>query len=243
MAKARMLHKKISVSTQVNKLYLPARLLFTWMIAHADDEGRLKGDADYIRAIVVPMTKWSFKKIGNYLEEIKNAGLIYYWQQNGEWFVEFIKWREHQSIRSDRYISSLLPSFMKGTDDKLATNSQPDDNQKPTQDNIVQSKIKQENFNKSEYKEDADKTSKVINPRTFTPSNDGESIALETYKRLEPNNPFAFQATYLKALKRGLPLHLFGEFASQIEQDNSVKNRGAVFNIKVDEYFENRVRK
>jgi len=63
MAKARMLHKKISVSVQINKLTLPARLLFTWMIPHADDEGKLKGDIEFIKAMVVPMTIWSFKKI------------------------------------------------------------------------------------------------------------------------------------------------------------------------------------
>lgn len=62
MAKARMIHKKISASTQVNRLTLPARLLFSWMIPHADDEGRIKGEPEYIKAVVVPMTRWSFKK-------------------------------------------------------------------------------------------------------------------------------------------------------------------------------------
>lgn len=64
-----MLHKKISVSIQVNNLSLPAKLLFTWLISHADDEGRLKGDILYVKATVVPMTNWSKSKVKSYLEE------------------------------------------------------------------------------------------------------------------------------------------------------------------------------
>src|SRR3990167_3598798 len=109
MAKARMLHRSISTSSQVNRLSLPARLLFTWMIPHADDEGRLKGSAEYIKASVVPMTNWTFKRIKSYLEEIKSSGLIHYWQQNNEWFIEFAKWRQYQQIRKDRFEYSNLP--------------------------------------------------------------------------------------------------------------------------------------
>jgi len=70
MAKARMLHKTISTSSQVNKLSLPARLLFTWAIAHADDDGRLRGDPEYIKATVVPMVRWSFKKVERYFADV-----------------------------------------------------------------------------------------------------------------------------------------------------------------------------
>lgn len=239
-----MLHKKISVSSQVDKLSLPARLLFTWMIAHADDEGRLKGDAKHIKAMVVPMTKWSFKKIETYLHEIKNVRLIYYWEQNNEWYIEFIEWDEHQTIQKDRFKKSLLPSFIDKHGYKVDTSSIQNVSQSSSQSNL--SEDNEDKVKKSEEKESepiANKSFKVVNPKTFTPSNEGENIALETHKRLEPNNPFAFQVTYLKALERGLPLNLFGEFASQIEQDQTIRNRGAVFNEKVRQYFEERVRK
>jgi len=57
MAKARMLHNKISKSLQVDSLPVPAQLLFTWMISWADDEGRLKGEPKYIKATVIPYKK------------------------------------------------------------------------------------------------------------------------------------------------------------------------------------------
>ncbi len=242
MAKARMLHKKISVSLQVNRLTLPARLLFTWMIPHADDEGKMKGDPEFIKATIVPMVKWSFKKIREYLEEIQDKGLIYYWQENNEWFIEFVKWDEHQTIRKDRLIPSNLPSYPKKNANQVVDSCQPTDNQETTQANGIESNTRESN--KSEVNEisiadeNSYKSGKVVvDPRTFEPSSEGEVAALEAWKKLEPANLLAFKATYLNALIKGLPPSMFYLFVSEIKQDNSVKKPGAVFNKKVETYF------
>lgn len=79
---------------------------------------------------------------------------------------------------------------------------------------------------------------KDINPDTFTPETNGEYEAHECWKRLEPHNKKSFLTTYLSAYRQGLPLNLFGQYASEIEQDPSIQNRGAVFNAKVREYFD-----
>lgn len=241
MAKARMLHTKISVSVQVNRLTLPARLLFTWMIPHADDEGRLKGDPEYIKATVTPMTRWSFKKIGEYLNEIKDKELIYYWQENGEWFIEFIKWNEHQTIRKDRFIRSNLPSYSKKNDNQVANTCQPTDNQETTQANVIKSNPIESNKSEANEISIAENSYKgnsiIVNPRTFEPSSEGEVAALEAWKKLEPGNPLALKTTYLNALSKGLPPSVFYLFVSEIQQDNSIKRPGAVFNEKVASYF------
>lgn len=243
-----MLHKKISVSSQVNRLSLPTRLLFTWMIAHADDEGRLKGDPEYIKATVVPMTNWSFKRIKGYLEEIANAKLIHYWQRNNEWFVEFAKWDEHQTIRNDRRVPSNLPSFTGNNDSQLTATSQPDDNQETPQFNI--SELNKIEVNKSEYQDNpvqpiADKNSfkkvgEVIDLNTYKPNSEVESAAYEAWKKLELGNPAAYRTTYLAVAKKGLPPDLFYQFTSEIKQDPSIKNPGAVFNKKVNDYLKSK---
>ena len=242
MAKARMLHHKISRSIQVNNLSLSARLLFTWMIAHADDEGRLRGEAEYIRATVVPMTKWSFKKIEKHLDEIKKQGLIHYWDKNNESYIEFVKWFDHQHIRKDRFTPSKLLSFLSKSGSYLTTNGQPHDNQEGTQPNITQSNLVESN--KSEINEanvannSYKKEGYRINPYRFEPSTAGEVAALDTWKKLEPHNPFAFGSTYLYALKRGLPPESFFQFASEIKQDLNIEKPGAVFNKKVEMFLE-----
>lgn len=241
MAKARMLHKKISVSLQVNKLTLPTRLLFTWMIPHADDEGRMKGDPESIKATVVPMVKWSFKKIREYLEEIKSKGLIYYWQENNEWFIEFVKWNEHQTIRKDRFISSNLPSYSKRDDNQTTPSCQPSGNQETTQANASESNPSEVNKSESNEISNAGKSHKgnglVVHPRDFKPTTAGEVAAFEAWKKLEPTAPWSLGGTYLHAHRRGLPVNLFYQFVSEIQQDNSIKKPGAVFNKKVEAYF------
>jgi len=77
---------------------------------------------------------------------------------------------------------------------------------------------------------------KIVNPKNFSPSNEDEYSALEAWKRIEPHNPASFNF-YLKAIKRGFPSSLFFQFASEIEQDPSIENKGRVLNAKVTEYM------
>lgn len=86
------------------------------------------------------------------------------------------------------------------------------------------------------------KNSMIIDPKDFIPSNVGETAALEAFVALEPNNRKSLSTTYLRAYKKGLPVDLFYRFVSEIEQDNTIKKPGAIFNTKVDQYFR-RVRK
>lgn len=174
MAKARMLHKSISTSSQVNGLSLPARLLFTWLIPHTDDEGKLKGNPEYVKALVVPMTNWSFGKITQYLNEIEKARLIYYWEQNSEWFIEFVKWQEHQSIRPDRFKPSNLPSIKVKNDNQISAKRQPIDNQTTPQSNVIESNLMKSN----PVKVNINETSKEH------PSNEGLERLRETVNRL-----------------------------------------------------------
>jgi len=261
MATRRMLHNKISLSIQVNRLPLKARLLFTWMISHADDEGRLKGNPSYVRAKVLPMTQWADEEIKKYLVKMREEGLIHYWQVEDDWFIEFVKWEDHQTLRKDRFNPSNLPSFEKKkteekkqekrngkqNDNQMATKCQPSDNQRETQANIDKHRLTKANANKDKAngkesrianKNSCKSVGEIIDPANYRPNNAKQTAALEAWKKLEPNNPEAFMTTYLNACKRGLPTDLFYKFCSEIEQDKTINNKGAVFNQKVKDYFE-----
>lgn len=236
MAKARMLHNKICRSGDVNKLPIAGRLLFTWLFSNADDDGRMKGDPDYVKVTVVPYTNWSNKTILSYLNQMKVIGLIYYWEVDGQWYIEFPKWREHQYIQKDRYHPSLLPSYKK--DNLDTTRIQPV--YKPdTQSNI--SEVNKIEVNKSEdnivqQKPVAVNNIGLVSPKTFQPTDDGQLAAIEVWRLLEPLNPFAFGTTYLQAYRKGLPAVVIRRFASEIRQSKCDKP-GAVFNTKVSDYL------
>ena len=102
------------------------------------------------------------------------------------------------------------------------------------------SKVKVREINKSENKlptTEPNKGKEWANPKTFQPSTEGEVAALEAWNQLEHFNPMAFQVTYLTALHKGLPPDKFYQFTSEIKQDQTIKNAGAVFNQKVKDYL------
>ncbi len=82
---------------------------------------------------------------------------------------------------------------------------------------------------------------KKVNPYTFQPQNEAQFSALEAWKRIEPNNPTSFNF-YLKAYHLGLPSSMFFQFASEIEQDPSVRNKGKIFNVKVMSYLKRKTK-
>lgn len=78
---------------------------------------------------------------------------------------------------------------------------------------------------------------KRINPEFFAPTNDLEYAAKTAWEQIEPENPDSF-GFYLWAMKQGLPADKFFEFSSEIKDDMKIKNKGAVFNKKVQDYLE-----
>jgi hypothetical protein len=56
-AKARLIYSTISASERVTALGAKGALVYTWMLAHADDQGRLVGGPEHIKALVVPLIR------------------------------------------------------------------------------------------------------------------------------------------------------------------------------------------
>lgn len=246
MAVARMLHKTITRSMDVHALPVKARLLFTWMIPFADDEGRLLGNASYIRASAMPLENLSLKKIKMYLEMMAERNLIHYWQENGENYIEFIGWNTYQKLRKERIQPSKYPKYKSDFDDKLSRKWQRSDNALSHESNVTESKRMK--VNKSECNmtfadknpnrvRDVLKKKCQVQPELYPVRTAAETAALEIYKQLEPQNPLAFYTTYLVAAHKGVSADLMHQWKSEILQSESVINPGMVFNSKLKEYL------
>lgn len=243
MAKARMLHKTISISEQVNNLSIEAQLLFTWLIPHADDEGRLKGNPKHVKVMVVPSHQWTPEEIQHLLEEIKEQGLIYYWEKSGQRYIEFPSWKTFQYIAKDRFHKSELPSYKENVDNPSTSRTQ-SVAKLITQANVTEAN--EEKIKKSEANSIADKSIKSLkdilkqkqmpDSANLSIDNKDEAAAFYAWKALELENKLALQTTYLNAIRRGVKAHTIYQFVSEIKQDRTIKNPGQVFNKKVDDY-------
>ena len=101
-------------------------MLFTWMIPHGDDDGRLQGDVLYIKGIVFPMVDCIVQDVEMWLSDLMENELIEWYEADGEKYVQINKWANFQKIRKERHTPSNCPPPQ--TPDKRQTN----DKQEPS---------------------------------------------------------------------------------------------------------------
>lgn len=107
-----MINKSISVSEQVNGLpSIFDKLLFTWMIPHTDDFGRMSGSPAKVKALVVPMLDGvKLKDVEQALHNMHSAELIIWYEVEGEKYVQFPNFEVHQTGLHKR-TKSRFPDF------------------------------------------------------------------------------------------------------------------------------------
>jgi hypothetical protein len=133
MARGRFITNEIARDKAINDLSDDtSRLAFTWLITFADAEGRTYGDPAIILSMLFPRRRdVSFERMAYYLKEWQDAGLVRWYEANGDQWVEFPSFDKHQAgIRKDREAKSVIPpstgvppSYKTGTPEQLPTNS------------------------------------------------------------------------------------------------------------------------
>lgn len=98
MADRRMISKVISMSEKVGDLNnIFDMLLFTWMIPHTDDFGRLTGSPKKINLMVIPHLEKELTEVESSLIRLHNAGLISWYEAAGDKVVQINDFEKHQS--------------------------------------------------------------------------------------------------------------------------------------------------
>lgn len=105
MAEKRMISKSISISEKVNSLPdVFDMLLFTWLIPHSDDFGRLMGEPTKVKALVIPLLMKSVKEVSESLQRLHDAGIIVWYDGISEKFpestgkyIKIVNFEAHQS--------------------------------------------------------------------------------------------------------------------------------------------------
>ncbi|PTX53966.1 hypothetical protein C8P63_12422 [Melghirimyces profundicolus] len=74
-----------------------ARLLFTWMIPHTDDFGRLPGSPMKVRALVVPMADEGKEDVEQAIREMVGRQIIQWYEVDGKQYIQFENFDKHQT--------------------------------------------------------------------------------------------------------------------------------------------------
>ncbi|MEW8985568.1 MAG: hypothetical protein AB2401_00855 [Bacillus sp. (in: firmicutes)] len=119
MAEKRMLSKVISISEKVNELPdVFDMLLFTWMIPHTDDFGRMVGSPAKVKALVVPLQSKDISEIKASLSRLHAAELIAWYEVDGERFIQILNFDKHQQGLHKR-TKSKFPEYIPGDSGKF----------------------------------------------------------------------------------------------------------------------------
>lgn len=98
MARGRMINSKIVMNRAINGLSDDtSRLAFTWLITFADVEGRTYGDPALLRSLLFPRrTDITIEQMDGYVREWAQAGLVTWYEADGDQWIEFPKFAENQ---------------------------------------------------------------------------------------------------------------------------------------------------
>lgn len=170
MANRRMINKSISISEQVNNMTIFAGLLFTWMIPHADDFGRMPGSPSKVKALVIPMRVESPSVVESALQEMVENQLIIWYEVDGVQYIQFKTWDKHQTGLHKRTQSSFPePNSDSETFPEVPRNS------RSTELNVTE-------LNRTELKAAADQLPGSLEQHESTPPQLNE-MDLESYCR------------------------------------------------------------
>lgn len=108
----RMITSDIWFNEKVASLPDAGRLLFIGIFSNADDDGRLKASAKFLKAHIFPYDDdKTLKLIKELRDKCAQVDLIRLYTNDKEEFLDIPGWVEHQHIRKDRYTPSTLPGF------------------------------------------------------------------------------------------------------------------------------------
>jgi hypothetical protein len=110
LARKRMIDPSIWGSEDFSKLSYLARLIFIGMFSNADDEGRGKAKAAYLKSIICPYDEnLRVADVDKALDEIASYMSVTFYTSNGNEYYDLYNWGKWQKV--DRPQPSKIPPF------------------------------------------------------------------------------------------------------------------------------------
>lgn len=95
----RIFDSNIWTNEHFGEMPMMARLLLLGIINHADDQGRTKAHAVFLRAQIFPYDDITKEQIDECLKLIEANGTIALYEANGKRYLQLLNWWEYQSLQ------------------------------------------------------------------------------------------------------------------------------------------------
>jgi hypothetical protein len=107
MARRRMIDPNIWSSEDMSKLTLRQRLLVIGLFSNADDYGKGKAKATYVRSMVFPYDDITVREIEADLQTIHDIIAVQLYDIEGNSYYKFLNWEKWQTVQKPQ--SSMIP--------------------------------------------------------------------------------------------------------------------------------------
>lgn len=105
-----MIYASIYANAELNMLPIEARHLYIGTLVLADDDGRLRADARYLKGQLFGYDETiTSAEVENWLLKLSEVGQIDIYERDGVRILRHPNWKEYQRIRADLYVPSRLP--------------------------------------------------------------------------------------------------------------------------------------
>jgi len=103
-----MISPEIWTNLQLAEVSVLERYLYIGLVSNADDDGRLRGDPLYVRAVIFPYDTIDKAVIVRGLQRLNDMKLIQWYEVDEVKYIQHPNWNRYQYIR-DRRPSTLPP--------------------------------------------------------------------------------------------------------------------------------------
>ena len=113
MARGRMISKSLSTSRKFADLAAAGdltefcQMLFPLLVSHADDYGRLSGDAFTVKFQVLPTSPRPLADFERALQQMAASGLVVLYEANGDLVLQVLQFDGHQTGLHKRTVSKF----------------------------------------------------------------------------------------------------------------------------------------
>ena len=119
MAQRRMIYAQLAENKNFAMMSDKAQKTFIFLIVLADDEGRVKGDTEWLRIKIFPYDqKVTQIHMKEFVKEIVKAHLITWYKVENNYFIQHPNWEKYQILRADRIRDFDIPP---PTDNQVST--------------------------------------------------------------------------------------------------------------------------
>ena len=147
----RIIKESIRSSKTVNAMSDFQFRLWTYLITYVDDFGRGSADPELLKGFVMPRRKGVTEStIEKTLAELATIGSIHLYEVDGESYLCFPNWGEHQRIQQKKSKFPEPPAFNSGTQKSTVAHGE-----SPPKSNPIQSEYKSESESEAENAREA----------------------------------------------------------------------------------------